>query len=58
MNTLFIACIMIKDFSISFSRVIIVRDFETVTFYVLFVQAELLYYFLLNEKGERFKSVQ
>ena len=28
---------MIKDFSISFSRVIIVQDFETVTFYVLFV---------------------
>ena len=27
---------MIKDFSISFSRVIIVQDFETVTFYVLF----------------------
>ena len=30
-------CIMIKDFSISFSWVIIVQDFETVTFYVLFV---------------------
>ena len=30
-------CSMIKDFSISFSRVIIVQDFETVTFYVLFV---------------------
>ena len=29
-------CVMIKDFSISFSRVIIVQDFETVTFYVLF----------------------
>ena len=28
-------CFMIKDFSISFSRVIIVQDFETVTFYVL-----------------------
>ena len=28
-------CIVIKDFSISFSRVIIVQDFETVTFYVL-----------------------
>ena len=27
---------MIKDFSISFSRVIIVQDFGTVTFYVLF----------------------
>ena len=31
-------CIMIlKDVSISFSIVIIVQDFETVTFYVLFV---------------------
>ena len=30
-------CIMIKDFSISFSRVIIVQDFETATFYVSFV---------------------
>ena len=30
-------CIKIKKFSISFSRVIIVQDFETVTFYVLFV---------------------
>ena len=29
--------IMIKDFSVSFSRVIIVQDFETVTYYVLFV---------------------
>ena len=28
---------MIKDFSISFSRVIIVQDFETVTFDVLLV---------------------
>ena len=28
---------MIKDFSISFSRVIIVQDFETATFYALFV---------------------
>ena len=30
-------CIMIKDLSISFSRVIIVQDFKTVTFNVLFV---------------------
>ena len=30
-------CITMKDFSISFSRVIIVQDFETVAFYVLFV---------------------
>ena len=28
--------IMIKDFSISFSRMIIIQDFETVTFYLLF----------------------
>ena len=28
---------MIKDFSICFSRVKIVQDFQTVTFYVLFV---------------------
>ena len=26
-------CVIIKDFFISFSRVIIVQDFETVTFY-------------------------
>ena len=32
-------CFMIKDFSISFSRVIIVQDFETVTFYVLLVKS-------------------
>ena len=38
MNTPFITFVfMIKDFSISFSRVVIVQDFETVTFYVLFV---------------------
>ena len=30
-------CTIIKDFFISFSRVIIVQDFETITFYVLFV---------------------
>ena len=30
-------CIIIKDFFISFSKVILVQDFETVTFYVLFV---------------------
>ena len=30
-------CIITKNFFISFSRVIIVQDFETVTFYVLFV---------------------
>ena len=52
-------CIMIKDFSISFSRVIIVQDFETVTFLcVICMQAGLLCYFLLNEKGAHFKSVQ
>ena len=30
-------CIIIKDLFISFLRVIIVQDFETVTFYALFV---------------------
>ena len=79
---------MIKDFSISFSRVNIIQDSETVTFYVLFVykpglyaniiifyyyifyyyliyiiiiiciQADLLCYFMLDEKAARFKSVQ
>ena len=34
--------IIIKDFSIYFSRVIIVQDFETVTFYVLFVNKSTL----------------
>ena len=34
---LYYFCIIIKDFFISFSREIIVQDFETVTFYVLFV---------------------
>ena len=42
---------MIKDFSISFSRVIIVQDFETVTFYVICIHANL-------QKGAHFKSVQ
>ena len=41
---------MIKDLSISFSRVIIVQDFETVTFYVLFVYKPSFCYFLLNER--------
>ena len=36
-------CIIIKDFFISFSRVIIVQDFETVTFYVLFVYKPTFY---------------
>ena len=41
--------IIIKDFFISFSRVIIVQDFETVTFLcVICIQADLLCYFLLN----------
>ena len=41
-------CIIIKDFFISFLRVIIVQDFETVTFCVICIQADLLCYFLLN----------
>ena len=51
-------CIMTKDFSISFSRVIIVQDFETITFCVICIQTEFLCYFLLNEKAARFKLVQ
>ena len=40
-------CIIIKDLFISFSRVIFVQDFETVTC-VICIQADLLCYFLLN----------
>ena len=47
--------ILLKDFSISFSRAIIVQDFETVNFYV---QADLLCYLLLNKKVAHFKSIQ
>ena len=50
-------CVMIKDFSISFTRVIIVQDFETVIFmYYLDANRPLL--FLLNKKGARFTSFQ
>ena len=43
--------------------VIVVQDFETVTFYpgflcVICIQGDLFCYFLLNEKAERFKPVQ
>ena len=41
---------MIKDFSISFSRVIIVQDFETNFLCLICIQAVLLCYFLLNER--------
>ena len=51
-------CIMIKDFSISFSRVIIVRDLENCNFlFVICIQADFLCYFVLNEKGACFKSI-
>ena len=50
-------CVMIKDFSISFSRVIIVQDFETVILCIICIQTDLCY-FLLNKKSARFKSVQ
>ena len=36
-------CIIIKDFFISFSKVIIVQDFETVTFYVYVSRPSLLF---------------
>ena len=43
---------MIKNFPISFSRVIIVQDFETVVILcVICIQAELLCYLLFNEKA-------
>ena len=52
-------CIMIKDLSISFSRVIIVQDFKTVTVIdYLYTSRPSLLYFLLNEKGASFKSAQ
>ena len=37
LNSIYHFCIMMKGLSISFSIVIIVQDFETVPFYVLFV---------------------
>ena len=46
-------CIIIKDFFISFSRVIIVQDFETVTFYVLLVPSLL---FSVELKGCAFQE--
>ena len=49
--------VMIKDFSISFSRVIIVQDFKTAILFIIWIQADLCY-FLLNKKCARFKSVQ
>ena len=53
-------CIAIKDLSISFSRELIVRDFKTVTFNLLFVYKPTFSVscFLLNEKVPRFKSVR
>ena len=51
-------CVMTKDFSISFSRVIIVQNFETVIFLCIICMQTDLCYFLLNKKGARFKSVQ
>ena len=41
-----------KDFFNFISRVIIVQDFETITFLcVICIEADLLCYFLLNEKA-------
>ena len=53
MNTPFIT--FVEDLPISFSRAIIVQDFKTV---IICIQVDVLCYFLLNEKGARFKSVQ
>ena len=47
-----------NECSTSFSRVIIVQDFETVTSNVLFAYKPTFCYFLLNEKRACFKSVQ
>ena len=50
--------IMIKD-SMSFSRVITLQEFKTVTFNVLLVHKSTFpVSFLLNNKRELFKSVQ
>ena len=50
-------CIIIKDFFISFSRVIIVQDFETVTFYVLFVyKPTFSVLFFVELKGGAFQK--
>ena len=49
-------CIMIKDFSISLSKVSVVQDIETVTFYVISVYNPTFCYFLLNFlKGSEFQ---
>ena len=45
-----------KDFSNSFSRVIIVEDFETVTFHVLFVYKPTFSVIFCWKKGARFKK--
>ena len=61
MNTLLIifVLIIIKDFFISFLRVIIVQDFKTVTFQVLFVYEPIFsVIFCWIKKGARFKKVQ
>ena len=48
-------CIMIKDFSIFFSTVTIVQDFETVTFYVLFVYKPTFSVIFVEWKGCAFQ---
>ena len=47
-------CIIIKDFVISFSRVIIVQDFETVTCYLYTSRPSLL--FFVELKGCAFQE--
>ena len=49
-------CIIIKDFFISFSRVIIAQDFETVTFYVLFVYKPTFSVISVELKGCAFQE--
>ena len=49
MNTLITIFVLLEDFFISFSRVVIVQDFETVTFFVLLVyKPTFSAFFLLN----------
>ena len=49
-------CIIIKDFSFFFSRVIIVQVFETVTFYVLLYKSRSSLLFSVELKGYAFEE--
>ena len=51
-------CIIIKDFFISFSSVIIVQDFETVTFYVLSLEKTNMFHYMQKAWNQRGISVE